>query len=418
MKSKIIIGLTGLALLTTSLALPVYSQDASGFRAPSEGTWYHPLEVDEWVELGANRAVIEATLKRIEETQGERSNDDQPDTLIAYGPGNWTFEWARNGEIALAEAKSATSPALIKQAAQQAIMYFTMASSPHTHDPNNLAALKKAGEAYLLASGQIPETVKQVEIAYEGRSFVANFHIPMGEGPFPFVIASQGSDQSKEMLFSYFEEFLAPRHIGLISLDIPGMGGSAAYDIQDGRTEKLHIAALNWAKQQAEVNTDAIFVQGSSFGGHAATRTFLQADKLGIAGVISICGLVESAFLAPPEAYAELPNYATDGVKSRLKLPVGGGFDDFAKYMRPLAISTAALMDGRKRKTPLLVISTNDDPVVPLNDIDALLAHASHATRIILDEEGHCPQSEVEDILAVSWIVDQLPLESHDDDDD
>ncbi|CAN0554394.1 unnamed protein product, partial [Ectocarpus sp. 8 AP-2014] len=191
------------------------------------------LEVDEWVELGGDRATIEATLKRIEATKGARLNDDQPDTLIAYGPGNWTYEWAQNGEIALAEAKSATSPALIKQA----IMYFTMASSPHTHDPNNLAALKKAGEAYLLASGQMPETVKQVEIAYEERSFVANFHIPMGEGRFPFVIASQGSDQSKEMLFSYFEEFLAPRHIGLISLDIPGMGGSAAYDIQDGRTE-------------------------------------------------------------------------------------------------------------------------------------------------------------------------------------
>jgi len=175
--------LAGIVLLAAGVIAPVFGQHASGFRAPGEGEWYHPIEVDKWVSLGGDRAVMETTLDRIKSATGERADDAQPDSLIAYGPGHWTFEWAQIGQAALDKAKSAKSRDEIKSAAQQSIIYFTIASSPHTHDPNNRAALSKASEAYLLAGAQIPETIKEVEIAHAGDTFKANFHLPVGEGP-------------------------------------------------------------------------------------------------------------------------------------------------------------------------------------------------------------------------------------------
>lgn len=400
--------ITVLALAALFSSAASYAQETAAFRSASEGDWYHPIEIEEWVELGGDSDVIEATLQKIANTPGERANSNQPDTLIEFGPGHWTYEWAKNGYIALTKAKEATSNASIKDAALEATTYFYLASSPHTDHPHHRMALRNATEAYLLAGGQIPETVEKVSIAYEGKSFAANLHIPLGNGPFPFVIASQGSDQSKETMFSYFEDFLAPRSIGLLALDLPGMGGSAEYDMTDGRTDKLHLAALEWIKKHPQADARKIFLQGSSFGGNAVARAFLKSNDLDLAGVMYSCGLINEAFVAPPELYAELPTYTTDGVKSRLGLSIGGSFEDFAKRLRPLTLSSTGLMDGQKRKTPLLFISTNKDPVSSLEEINDFLAHAENATRIIIDEEGHCPQSDVEDILMASWIVDQL----------
>jgi esterase FrsA len=418
MKTTLMIILASAVLTAATLSSPGHAQDASGFRTVSEGDWYHPIEINEWIEQGGDRAVIEETLMAIQNATGERLNPDQPDTLLAFGPGHWTYEWTQRGDTALASGRNAETTAKAKKAFEQAILYYTMASSPHTHDPNNLAALAKASEAYLLAASLIPERISQVSIAHDGNTFLANFHVPQGEGPFPFVIASQGSDQSKEMLFTYFEEYLAPRGIGLLSLDMPGMGGSAAYDLKDGETDKLHIAALQWARTQPEVDQEYLFLQGSSFGGHAAARAFLKSDDLNLAGVIYTCGILEEAFTAPIELYEALPAFTTDGVKARLKLPIGGGFEEFAELMRPLALTQTGLLDGRQRTTPLLFIGTSGDPVSSLDEIDVFLNHAANATRIIIDEDGHCPETDVEDILMASWIVDQLPRVDDDDDDD
>lgn len=59
-------------------------------------------------------------------------------------------------------------------------------------------------------------------------------------------------------------------------------------------------------------------------------------------------------------------------------------------------------------KTPLLVLTTNRDPVAPLEDIDLLTARAENARVILFDEPGHCPDRDARDAIAASWIADNL----------
>ncbi|MFY0595493.1 MAG: alpha/beta fold hydrolase [Cognatishimia sp.] len=400
---KNLVLLASIASLAVSVTT-VSAQDASGFRTEGEGDWYHPIEIEEWVSLGAEETKIKETLSAIADTVGKREDPEQPDTLMAYGPGHWTYEWEQLGDEALETAHTNQSMA----SAQAARVYFHLASAPHTNDPNQRRALAKASEAYLLAASLTPYSVIDQEITATEGTFQSFVHLPAGNGPFPVVVASQGSDQSKEMLLEYFLDYLAPRGIALVSLDLPGMGGSANFDFADGKSDKLHLAAIQWIKTQDGFAHDNIFVQGASFGGHAAARVFTQADTLGLAGVMSFCAPLDAPFKAPPSAYEALPAFTIDGVRARINVAPDASMRSFARAIRPVALSNSDLLDGPEINTPILVLTTNQDPVAPLEDVDALLNRATNSTRIVLDEPGHCPEGDIEDRVAASWIVDNL----------
>ena len=60
-----------------------------------------------------------------------------------------------------------------------------------------------------------------------------------------------------------------------------------------------------------------IFVVGGSFGGNAAARAFYRLE---VAGVVSMCAPLHTAFQYPPDALDGLPKLTIDGVKSRFGL--------------------------------------------------------------------------------------------------
>ena len=57
--------------------------------------------------------------------------------------------------------------------------------------------------------------------------------------------------------------------------------------------------------------------------------------------------------------------------------------------------------------TPLLVITTNRDPVSPLEDLAIFLDSASNLEVIVLDMEGHCPPRGVREPVVARWIPDK-----------
>ena len=269
--------------------------------------------------------------------------------------------------------------------------------------------MEKAFDAYQAAAGLLPGDFERVYIEHDGESFEAFVHFPEHNGdPAPVLVMSNGSDMSKALSFAYYEQHLMPKGIALISIDVPGMGGSADYDVADGATEKLHVAAAEWAMSQAELDARNVFVQGVSFGGNAAARVFLGHPELDLAGVIYACGPVDSAFTAPAEVYAHFPEFTIAGVKTRLGLEQDASLEDFANAMRPLSLNAQGLFDGPKVDTPLLALITNDDPVAPLDDLDKLIARASKADRIVFDEPGHCPPTFPREAIASAWIKNHL----------
>ena len=382
--------------------------DERRFRNNTEGDWYHPIEVGEWVEQGGQNVVIHRILNAISKAKGPRRDAEMPDTLLKHGPGNWIYEWKRAGDNALKLARTQQSFAHAKSA----VLYYHLASSPHTNDPKQLQALELAKQAYLLAGELLEYDIKEISIAHDDNAFGAYVHIPKGDGPFPVLISSNGSDQSKELLLNYFLEFLAPQGIALVSVDVPGMGGSAAFDMRDGKTEKMHLAAVRWVSTDSRFDQSNIFVQGDSFGGQAAARSFLQSEEYNLAGVVMVCAPLESPFKMPAEAYSNLPAFTIDGVRARLGLEAGSDLKEFAERIRPIALSHGSIHEARQIST-LLTISTTQDPVAPLEDLDEFLKRADNKTRVVLDEEGHCPDSVSSDLIAAHWITKNLRKIEH-----
>lgn len=63
--------------------------------------------------------------------------------------------------------------------------------------------------------------------------------------------------------------------------------------------------------------------------------------------------------------------------------------------------------DSASIDTPLLVISTNRDPVSPLQDLALLLGNAVDSDSIILDLEGHCPPRVVREPIIAGRVADR-----------
>lgn len=379
--------------------------DAEG---SAQGAWYHPMEVDEWIASGADPEVVAQTIERIATADGPRRVPHQPDTLLEYGPGHWTYEWSQAGDEALSDAMRAAGVEAQSAMARQAVLYYSLASSPHLNTAEGQVAMEKAREAYLLAARAFEARVDRVSLPHEGKTFDVFVHVPEGHGPFPVVVISNGSDQSKEGLFGYFADHLLPRGIAMISLDLPGMGDSAAFDLLNGQSDKLHLAAVHWALAQDMFIAAQVFLQGSSFGGNAAARAFLRLDRPALAGVILNCAPLDQPFLAPPEAYDHMEAFTIDGVKARFDLPPEASGAELAPRLRAVALSSSGAFDGPMIDTPLLAFTTTADPVAPMEDFEALLARAEDATPVVVQGAGHCVEDDIEAPRTAEWIASQV----------
>ncbi|WP_106743476.1 alpha/beta hydrolase [Yoonia maritima] len=371
--------------------------DGTKFRAIEEGQWYHPIEPEMWTYFGADETTVYEILERVADSDGPRVDPDQPDTQIAYGPGNWIYEFTLAGDAAMAAGNH-----------KAAAIYYHTASAPHTNDPNSVAALQSANAAYVQAASTVASDFEVVDIAHENQSFQAFLHLPEGEGPFPVLVMSNGSDMSKVTALNYYETHLQPKGIAFLTLDTPGMGDSIAYDVRDGQTDKLHAAAAAWAKTQPNLQSNNVFLQGVSFGGNAAARLFLDKPELDLAGVIYTCGPLHQAFLAPPEAYENFPRYTIDGVKIRVGLELDASYQDLADAVRVLSLENQGLFDGDKITTPLLAINTHDDPVASLDDMSRLLDQAENAESVVFHLPGHCPPHNQREAIVSAWIISNL----------
>ncbi len=392
------------SLLVAVAALPpaLSAQGSDSPRFKPEETvegWYHRHEHESWLRAGARRDVIDAVLQRVETASGKRANPEWVDSIETYGPGHWVYEWVAAGDAAMKEAAGAGDGA--KAAAlDAAIVYYTVASWPHLGLEHDTAALAKARTAYLERGALLHPPVRHVDLETKSTPSRGFLHLPPGDAPFPLLVYTNGSDVTKESNLHFFTRELRHRGIALLTVDLPGIGEARHLSLLEG-SEQMLAAAADWARAQPFVRQDAIFLAGASFGGHAAARAFLNVPAT---GVVSMCGPLHRPFVAPPAVYDALPALTIDGVKSRLGV-LGQPSTALAELAPGLSLeATGAWKVRQKVTTPLLVITTNQDPVAPVEDLEPLLAAAEHAETLILDMEGHCPPRWVREPVVAHWM--------------
>lgn len=363
--------------------------------------WYHRHEMESWVAKGAREEVASEVLNRIENAPGDRADPRWVDSIAAYGPGNWVYEWVQVAEAAMAAA--AADPAAADRHLTEALAYFTIASWPHLGDDADRAALVRARDAYLALGASLPVPVAHVPFSVGDSTTKGFLHLPPGEGPFPVILFTYGSDVTKEDGLRLFTSELLHRGIALFSVDMPGIGEAAQLSLLEGSDQVLTGARLFLATHPA-IDPAQIYIVGTSFGGNAAARTFLTQE---VAGVISMCGPLHSAFMAPPEVFDSLPALTVDGVKARVGLK-GKSSVALAEVAPQLSLKVQGLFDGPVIDTPLLIFTTNRDPVAPLSDLAGLTARASNVETLIIDEVGHCPPRIVRQPVVARWVSDRI----------
>lgn len=395
-----------LILTLVSLSLTVSAAGQPGaFFAEDEvlDGWYHSNDRDTWIAKGADAEVIDAVMVRIADSTGERHHPDLVDTLIEYAPGNWAYEWVQAGDRARQQAQALEGDARLRKL-REALAYYTTGSWPHLGRSDDVMAYEKAVAVYLEAGQMMTVPVQHIQLTISDEQIGSYLHLPAGEGPFPLVINSFGSDVSKEDSFELFHRELEPRGIAMMAVDMPGLGEARDLSMTEG-SDAVMEAALNWAQGVELIDNDKVFIVGGSFGGNAAARAFY---RLPVAGVVSMCGPLHSPFMAPPEFLDQLPLLTIEGVKSRFKM-LGQATSELTTLTPGTSLVQQGLMGaGNTVDTPLLVITTNRDPVAPLEDLEIFMADASNAELVLLDMEGHCPPRTVREPIIARWVADQV----------
>lgn len=117
---------------------------------------------------------------------------------------------------------------------------------------------------------------------------------------------------------------------------------------------------------------------------------------------------LHTAFQYPPDALNGQPKLTIDGVKSRFGLLDRSTAALSAPLSEVSLIMQGYMQANKTIGTPLFVITTNRDPVSPLEDLAIFLDSASNQEVIVLDMEGHCPPREVRKPVVARWIADQI----------
>lgn len=365
--------------------------------------WYHSYDLATWVAKGGDPEVIEGVLGRVAGSEGRRHHPELVDTQIEYGPGNWAYEWVQAGDATHDESASLEGTARLSKL-REALSYYSTGSWPHLGRADDKRAYDKSVQVYLEAGQLMDVPVVHIALTVGAQSVNGYLHTPSGEGPFPLVINSFGSDVSKEDSFELFNRELEPRGIAMLAVDMPGLGEASHLSMANG-SDAVMEGALNWAEASPRIDNNLVFIVGGSFGGNGAARAFY---RLPVAGVVSMCGPLHSPFMAPPEFLDQLPLLTIEGVKSRYKV-LGEPTSVLTSIVEQTSLVQQELMAaGQRVETPLLVITTNRDPVAPLDDLEMLLADSVNNEVIVMDMDGHCPPRTAREPIVARWIEDQI----------
>jgi esterase FrsA len=359
-----------------------------------------------WRWQGTDSIEIEATLARIAVARGLRSSEQWLDTVAEYKSGNWVFEWSRLGAEAQQQALQclARDPERARAQLLAAARYFALASYPHLRgDVLGLQAQVLANQAYRQAGQLLAVPLKELRIPYNGKEVQGYLHLPTLERSSPLVIVSGSLDSLQLDFWRFYEQYLAPAGIAMLTVDMPGVGYSSHWPlVQD--SSRLHQAVLEYVPQIPWVDERRVALLGVRMGGNVAARlAFLEPFRLRT--VVSIAGAA-NLFFSDRERFMQTPPMLRDTIANRMGLN-SNDWEQLYYHCRGFSLKAQGLM-GHRSTVPILSIGHKRDFICPEADIQALAASSRGGQALVLDK---LPLFELYASAlgrARDWLVDHL----------
>lgn len=406
----------------------------------AEGWWRHIRQAT-WIWSGADWSVVKPALARIQQATGDRKYAGKYDTIINHGPGHWAYEWSAIGEAAYQqglkfEAAGDRSAAL--ESLLESSLYYTQASYPHTDDEYSRAALEKAFAMYQRAGSHLEVPLERWEFEVDGITFPAMVHLPaeVAKQAVPVLLKTGGMDVLSTEYYPLAER-LMDSGVAMIAFDSPGTGNDG---VVDANYEKHHEAVLERVWKDKRFDNQRIAVWSDSLAGSLPVKLAVGEHRDRIAAAINGCGIVHAAFnldllggpsntdklklvqayqsgklsqqeidgflhaAESPQAQALSANFQSQIFVERLGADPTNLLDLLAKAMPVSLINQGVLGEKNITNTPILVINTHADPLVP-DEESRLAADASVQGKLMIidDYQGHCV-SRAEFPLVLEWL--------------
>ena len=348
--------------------------------------WYRILRRSFWIWQGADPIELEDILSHVATGQGERSRPDKLDTLQGYVPGNWIFEFSQLASHYHKQGKAKEQEGSLPAARHcylRAARYYSIASYPHLKGDELAEQAQVLGNvAYRDAGRLMPVPLKELKIPFRDKEISGYLHLPHDDKPMPVVMVSGSIDSLQIDFYRLYEQYLAPNGIGMLTLDMPGIGYSSQFPlVQD--TSRLHQAALHYLREQVPwVDNQRIGMVGIRLGGNVAARlAYLEPAHL---KAVACIGPGLNQFFTDPQLFNQAPPMLRASLANRLGADAAH-WDELQPQYQIFSLKRQGLVGVTRTRVPILSIGHRRDFICPESDIRTLASTSHYGKALVLD---------------------------------
>ncbi|PMH41129.1 hypothetical protein BCU68_05455 [Vibrio sp. 10N.286.49.B3] len=373
-------------------------------QSENPSSWYRNVRRMQWMWQGIDPIELEEVLSCIASSSHSRTNDNWLDTVMGYHNGNWAYEWTKLGMRHQSRASELDS----EQGANElfsASLCFSIAGYPHLKNDNlALQAQLLANKAYDEAVKKTKFVVKKIEVPYKNKKITAHLHLSSTEKPQPVVIVSAGLDSLQTDMWRLFRDYLAPKNIAMLTVDMPSIGHSSHWDLSED-SSCLHQAVLNELRTLPWVDHFKVGLLGFRFGGNAMVRlSFLEQDK--IKACVSLGAPIHDLFVNH-DKLQKMPKMHLDVLASRLgKNAVD--VQSLSRQMMAWSLKVQGILASRRTKVSMLAIGLEGDPISSFSDNQMVATFSEYGRAKNISSKSISEGYEQSLNFAMKWLEDEL----------
>lgn len=346
----------------------------------SHNHWYRTLNRLMWIWRGIDAIEIEEVLSRIAISDAKRSRDEWLDTVIGNRRGNWCFEWSHQAMHWQQKALEFEKGQEACDAWLRAANLYSIAAYPFIKG-DELAdqAIVLACKAYDSAAKFSQYQLKKIPFKVDGGKEVCGFlHIPSNvQGPYPTVMVCGMLDSLQTDYSRYFREYLEPRGIAMLTLDMPSIGYSSKYSLSQ-ETSTLHEQIVRQLDTIPWIDHTRFAITGIRFGANIAVRlAYMCPDKI---KAVAVIGPIVHSLLHEEKYQKDIPRMVLDVFASRLGVYQVDG-QSLRHELSCYSLRNQGLL-GRRNEVPMMSVCFKNDPYSPKADSD-LIARSSMDSHLL-----------------------------------
>ena len=349
--------------------------------------WYRIIRRSYWIWQGADPIELEDILSHIATGTGVRSREEKLDTLQGYAPGNWIYEFSQVAGEYFKKGKSLEQEGDLsgaRKAYLRATRYYSIASYPHLKgDELAEQAQLQGNQAYREAGRLMPVPLKILTIPFRDKEINGYLHLPTDAHVVPVVMVSGSIDSLQIDFYRFYEQYLAPNGIGMLTLDMPGIGYSSQFPlVQD--TSRLHQAALHYLREEVPfVDNQRIGMVGVRLGGNVAGRlAYLEPTHL---KTVACIGPGLNQFFVEPELFNQASPMLRASLANRLGMDAAN-WNELQPQCQIFSLKRQGLVGVTRTRVPILSIGHRRDFICPESDIRTLASSSHYGKAIVLDK--------------------------------